>query len=113
MLYPVRPVPLSVEQVAVQQPTLVFGRSKSSQTGSTSKGQKIFSYSSVIGTNETEGQRLVKRNLTRVRRWCRCCSDHDCLYLAMPKTLDIRKDGQQGQCANDDQHHYNSALQDP
>src|SRR6476620_7163311 len=33
MLSRVRPAPLSVEQVAVQRPNLVFGRSKSLQTG--------------------------------------------------------------------------------
>jgi hypothetical protein len=56
------------------------------------------------------GQRLVKRNLMCVRRWCSCRSNHDRLYLPMPKMLDIREDGQQSHCANDDKHHYNSAL---
>ena len=51
-----------------------------------------------------EGQRLVKRKLPRLRRSCSRRSDHDCLHLAIPKTLDIGEDGQQGQCPNDNEH---------
>ena len=59
-----------------------------------------------------EGQRLVKRKLPRLRRSCSRRSDHDCLLLAMPKTLDVGEDGQQGQCPNDNEHQYNSTLRD-
>jgi hypothetical protein len=64
------------------------------------EGQKLFHTKSKLYfgfrnlTKKTEGQRLAKRNLTRLWHWCSCRPHHDSLHLAMPKTLDIREDGQ-------------------
>jgi len=77
---------------------------------------KNFFISAVIQScsvdEENGGLVHVKRNLTLLRFWGRrrCQSDYDRFDVAMPQSLEIRKDGQHCQTNSDHQHQHSSGF---